>query len=88
MRVKGKKPATLNNFQFPLDILIIFGRVIYQIKTVSHTKKITVLCLLFDIYEQICRRYMLKDFENASPRLKPLLHKPSQCQRDNCYCIS
>ena len=26
--VKGKKPATLNNFHFLLHILIIFGRVI------------------------------------------------------------
>ena len=33
-------------------------------------------------------KYILKDFENASPRLNPLFHKPSECQRDNCYCIS
>ena len=28
--------------------------------------------------------YILKDFENASPRLTPLLHKPCEYQRDNC----
>ena len=32
--------------------------------------------------------YILKDFENASPRLNPLFHKPWECQRDNCYCES
>ena len=32
--------------------------------------------------------YILKDFENASPRLNPLFHKPGECQRDNCYCIT
>ena len=36
-----------------------------------------------------CRNvYILKDFENASPRLNPLFHRPVECQRDNCYCIS
>ena len=31
---------------------------------------------------------ILKDFENASPKLNPLFHKPSECLRDNYYCIS
>ena len=31
---------------------------------------------------------ILKDFENASPRLNPSFHKPLECQLDNCYCIS
>ena len=30
---------TLNSFHFLLDILIIFGRVIYQVKTVCHIQK-------------------------------------------------
>ena len=32
--------------------------------------------------------HILKDFENASPRLNPLFHKLWKCQRDNYYCIS
>ena len=35
-----------------------------------------------------CISNILKGFENASPRLNPLFHKPGECQRDNCYCIS
>ena len=35
-----------------------------------------------------CYMYTLKDFENASPILNPLFHKPRECQRGNCYCIS
>ena len=31
---------------------------------------------------------ILKDFENTSPRFNPLFHKPLECQRNNCYCIS
>ena len=48
--VKGKKPATLNNFHILSDILIIFGRAIYQVKIVSHAKIFAVLnCLLFEL---------------------------------------
>ena len=30
MKVKGKQPASLKNFHFLLDVLIIFGWIIYQ----------------------------------------------------------
>ena len=38
MRVKGQnqKIATLNNFHFLLDILIIFGSIIYQVQMMCH----------------------------------------------------
>ena len=38
---------------------------------------------LFNSYENI-----LVDLENASPGLNPLLLNNSECQRDNCFCIS
>ena len=46
-----------------------------------HTLTLSLKCWCFDLD-------ILKDFENASPRLNPLFHKPWERQRDNCYCIS
>ena len=43
---------------------------------------------IFVRLEEKLNVYILKDFENASPRLTSLFHKPWECQRDNnCYCI-
>ena len=50
VRVKGKKPATLNNFHFLLDILIIFGRAMFLDKTVCQMQKWLLsfaYCLLY-----------------------------------------
>ena len=43
---------------------------------------------MYHLVDSVTLFYILKDFENASPRLNPLFHKPWECQRDNCYCIS
>ena len=57
--------------------------VLYRGKLVSSI--IVNIPYLLELTVSIISSNILKDFENASPGLNPLIHKNKECQREYCY---